>query len=155
MSNFAIKPCPFCGAAARIRREKMTPGGYAFRVICPECRAQGARVPVQPWHDTRYVAQGQAVKQWNTWKDRPLDHVALIEYTARWAGIELEYAALFNEKRLTEEEALKLIRSERYSPFLITLPLQQYRSLFLNQRGKIDGATQPREPSGSETEKPE
>lgn len=56
-----LKPCPFCGGPARIR--KLNGGKYC--VACSKCGARGGAVFVKAWHDTPYVAQGQAAKLWN------------------------------------------------------------------------------------------
>lgn len=60
MANFDLKPCPFCGGTAHIRDF-----GGRYCVACSSCGARGGAVWVKDWHDTPFVAQGQAVKLWN------------------------------------------------------------------------------------------
>ena len=59
-----LKPCPFCGCCDRrvnIRKQ----GAHAYRVVCGRCGASGPRKVVQDWHDSKFVAQGQAANAWN------------------------------------------------------------------------------------------
>lgn len=59
-----LKPCPFCGCSDRrlgIRRQ----GNKGYRVVCGGCGASGTYVTIKEWHETKFVAQGQAVKAWN------------------------------------------------------------------------------------------
>ena len=58
-----VKNCPFCDGRSRVM--KVTRSGSAYRVKCSECRSGGPVVNVQPWHDTKYVAQGKAIELWN------------------------------------------------------------------------------------------
>lgn len=58
-----VKNCPFCNGRSRIM--KLTRSGNAYRVKCSECGSCGPVVNVQPWHDTKYIAQGQAIELWN------------------------------------------------------------------------------------------
>lgn len=60
MVNFELKPCPFCGKSARIRNF-----GERYRVVCSSCGARGEAVCIKQWHDTKFIAQGQAAKLWN------------------------------------------------------------------------------------------
>lgn len=68
-----LKPCPFCGQddhgeqRVRIRRYK----GNCYRVMCGNCGASGTPMYVQPWHDTKFVAQGKSVNAWNRRADGP------------------------------------------------------------------------------------
>ena len=55
-----LKPCPFCGGKARIRKV-----GEGYRVVCSECGSSGMRVTIKEWHSTKYIAQGQAKDAWN------------------------------------------------------------------------------------------
>jgi Lar family restriction alleviation protein len=56
-----LKPCPFCGGKARIRKlQKLV---YAVR--CTDCGATSTSFGVKPWHDTVFIAQGQAIEAWN------------------------------------------------------------------------------------------
>lgn len=60
MANFDLKPCPFCGGTAHIRAF-----GGKYRVSCSGCGATGGAVWVKQWHNTKFIAQGQAAKLWN------------------------------------------------------------------------------------------
>ena len=55
-----LKPCPFCGGKARIR--KVCKLVYAVR--CADCGATGTSFGVKPWHSTKFIAQGHAIKAW-------------------------------------------------------------------------------------------
>lgn len=59
--NIELKPCPFCGGKARIRKWKRD--GYVVR--CKDCGAQGTPFYICEWHDTKYIAQGKAAEAWN------------------------------------------------------------------------------------------
>lgn len=59
-----LKPCPFCGNEKN-RIRKTLKGGDAFYIQCPKCGARGGVVYVQKWHDTKFIAQGQAAEKWN------------------------------------------------------------------------------------------
>lgn len=61
MAKSELKPCPFCGGTARILRLR----GGKYCVACSSCGARGGAVWVKDWHDTPFVAQGQAAKLWN------------------------------------------------------------------------------------------
>lgn len=59
-----LKPCPFCGCKDRrvgIRKW----GNRGYRVVCGACGAVGTYSPVKPWHDTKFIAQGEAIAAWN------------------------------------------------------------------------------------------
>lgn len=62
-----LKPCPFCGQDGhgenRVRIHRYKDGHY--RVICGKCGAASMSAYVEPWHDTKFVAQGHAVTAWN------------------------------------------------------------------------------------------
>lgn len=62
MANFELKPCPFCGKNAHIENA----GESSYRIVCSGCGARSGRVFVKKWHSTKFVAQGQAAKLWNT-----------------------------------------------------------------------------------------
>lgn len=63
-----LKLCPFCGqddhGENRVRIHYYKNDKH-YRVICGECGAAGMSAYIKPWHDTKFVAQGQAVKAWN------------------------------------------------------------------------------------------
>ena len=62
-----IKDCPFCGQKSvgdkrvKVRRQ----GNKGYRVICSNCGASGPYVSIKEWHDTKFIAQGQAIEGWN------------------------------------------------------------------------------------------
>ena len=61
-----LKPCPFCGSHhVAIMREGKSDKNAAYRVVCRHCKTRGPKTWVQPWHDTKFVAQGQAEAAWN------------------------------------------------------------------------------------------
>lgn len=61
-----LKPCPFCDSHdVSIMREGKSDKNAAYRVVCRNCKTRGPKVWVQPWHDTKFVAQGQAAAAWN------------------------------------------------------------------------------------------
>lgn len=61
-----LKPCPFCGSHdVAVMREGKSDNNAAYRVVCRQCKTRGPKVWVQPWHGTKFVAQGQAEAAWN------------------------------------------------------------------------------------------
>lgn len=134
MGGMRLVPCPFCAGQAHIIGVDHR---HAYRVRCPECGATGPKVAIQPWHRDRYIAQGQAAKAWNERKHNPLGHVAMIEFTERWPFGTTEMVALLNEERMTEADAVDLIKqgAQDYSPYLIVIRKEQYEKLFLNKKG--------------------
>ena len=61
-----LKPCPFCGSHdVAIMREGKNDKNAAYGVVCRHCKTRGPKFWVQPWHDTKFVAQGQAGTAWN------------------------------------------------------------------------------------------
>ena len=60
-----LKPCPFCGSHdVAIMREGKSDKNAAYRMVCRKCKTRGPKFWVQPWHDTKFVAQGQAGTAW-------------------------------------------------------------------------------------------
>lgn len=55
-----LKPCPFCGEVAHVRRD-----GQGYRIECTSCRATGPKAAIRPWHRTKFIAQANAAKAWN------------------------------------------------------------------------------------------
>lgn len=69
MAKPELKLCPFCGSSARILRLR----GGKYCVVCSDCGARGGAVWVKDWHDTPFVAQGQAAKLWNARREGDSD----------------------------------------------------------------------------------
>lgn len=71
MSNFKLKPCPFCGMDSAYIRSS---GDGSCQVICPDCGARSGRVlaPKDISRESRsfrkmeFTTQVQAAKLWNT-----------------------------------------------------------------------------------------
>lgn len=61
MKDNELLPCPFCGKGSHIRKD-----GNGYRVICAKCGTRGPRAAIKEWHDTKFIAQGQAIAAWNT-----------------------------------------------------------------------------------------
>ena len=62
-----IKHCPFCGCNDhRVGiRKKEYKGNTSYRVVCGNCGASGTSVVVKVWHDSKMIAQSQAIAKWN------------------------------------------------------------------------------------------
>ena len=72
MSEIKLLPCPFCGCNdRRVGIRRMDKKGY--KVICGNCGASGGYIAIKDWHSTKMIAQGQAIKSWNTRK--PMDNI--------------------------------------------------------------------------------
>ena len=56
-----LKPCPFCGSKARIRKFK----NYTYAVVCSKCGAKGTTVGLAKWNDSVFIPQGKAIEAWN------------------------------------------------------------------------------------------
>lgn len=59
-----LKPCPFCGGENNEIRKTLK-GDDAYYIQCQNCGAKGGVVYVKRWHDTKFIAQGQAATKWN------------------------------------------------------------------------------------------
>lgn len=60
MEHNELKPCPFCGGEARLRKL-----GKNYAVRCRQCGATGATFRPMPWHKVVFIAQGEARTAWN------------------------------------------------------------------------------------------
>lgn len=57
-----LKPCPFCGdKRPKLRRFNTN----SYRAICQSCGSQGSPGVIHSWHSTPFIAQSNAVKNWN------------------------------------------------------------------------------------------
>lgn len=61
-ATFKLLPCPFCGGQARVRAEQKN---RTYYIGCAKCGARSRAVGRMPWHDSIYIAQGNAAKLWN------------------------------------------------------------------------------------------
>ena len=59
--EYKLKPCPFCGGKARIRKVRK----LVYAVRCADCGTTGTSFGVKPWHDTVLIAQRHATEAWN------------------------------------------------------------------------------------------
>lgn len=136
MGGMYIKPCPFCGGTAHVVGVDHR---QAYWVRCPECGATGSKVFIQPWHRDRFIAQGQAVKAWNTRK-HSLNHIFMIEFVEHWPAGDVPMVALLNDERVTEKEAVSFIEGgcDAYSPYIVCVHKEQYEKLFLNKTGGVE-----------------
>lgn len=64
-----LKPCPFCGAYKQSDVHVIRKGSK-YHVSCSACGASGGWRYIQPWHDNKFVAQGQAITAWNRRDER-------------------------------------------------------------------------------------
>lgn len=63
-----------------------------------------------------------------------MSHVGVIEIEERYGqALTIEKIVLFNEKKLSEEEVMKVVRAGEYSPYVLVVPKGQYLGLFCNQ----------------------
>lgn len=72
MEQLKLKPCPFCGGRARVIRKRRN-GSTCYCISCSSCGANSRVAFVQPWHDSKFVAQCQAAKLWNARADNDAD----------------------------------------------------------------------------------
>ena len=64
MEQLKLKPCPFCGGRARVIGTRRN-GSTCYCISCSSCGTKSRAAFVQPWHDSKFVAQCQAAKLWN------------------------------------------------------------------------------------------
>lgn len=63
-----------------------------------------------------------------------MSHVGVLEIEERYGrALTIEKVVLFNQKKLSEEEAMKVVRAGEYSPYVLMMPKAQYLGLFCNQ----------------------
>lgn len=68
----ALKPCPWCGGAAVLRRESMAgprgtgyPGCYEYSVMCRLCGATAPHGVQDDIYQTPEEAETRAIEAWN------------------------------------------------------------------------------------------
>ena len=62
-----------------------------------------------------------------------LSHIMLLEVEEDYKTFRLPKVVLFNENHMTQEEALRIVKSGEYHHSVISMPKRQWESLFLNQ----------------------
>lgn len=62
-----------------------------------------------------------------------LSHISLMEIEEDYKSFQIQKVVLFNNNRVTEEEALRILKSGEYHPSVIALPKLQWEQLFLNR----------------------
>lgn len=60
-----------------------------------------------------------------------IHHIARIDFEQRWSnGLPVFNVALFDDRDLAEDEALKLIRTEAYDKRLVVMTQAQFETVF-------------------------
>lgn len=72
MEQLKLKSCPFCGGRARVIGKRRS-GSTCYCISCSSCGAKSRVAFVQPWHDSKFVAQCHAAKLWNARADNDAD----------------------------------------------------------------------------------
>lgn len=65
----------------------------------------------------------------------PLSHVMMLDDVEHYIGdylLSVE-TILFNSNRIPPEEAIPIVRSGEYSPYVLAIPKEQFYGLFKNQ----------------------
>lgn len=63
-----------------------------------------------------------------------MEHISIIEIEEKYGqSLTIEKVVLFNNHRLTQDEAMRIVRSSAYSPYVIVLSKKQYMGLFLDK----------------------
>lgn len=65
-----------------------------------------------------------------------LSHIMMFEIEEDYGPLQFSKVVLFNENRITQEEALRLVRAGEYNDNVLVIPEKQFISLFLD--GKED-----------------
>ena len=116
MSEIKLLPCPFCGNNDRrvgIRRM----GKKGYKVVCGKCGASGSYVAIKDWHDNKMIAQGQAIKLWNTRKpmERIVERLEEVsnEKTEIWSGIgRTDDSRCYGFYVLGIDESIEIVKEE-------------------------------------------
>lgn len=66
-------------------------------------------------------------------------HVACITYQLCYPNCKQDMVALFDERDLSEKEALRIIRADAYDKRLITMSQTQYETVFRSLKGEGTG----------------
>ena len=66
-------------------------------------------------------------------------HVACITYQLCYHSCKQDMVALFDERDLSEKEALRIIRADAYDKRLITMSQAQYETVFRSLKGEGTG----------------
>lgn len=63
-----------------------------------------------------------------------LSHIMMIDNIPKYCGPVFmgNYVLLFNAERISKEEAIRVMRADSYSPYVLVLPEQQMQGLFRN-----------------------
>lgn len=67
---------------------------------------------------------------------KDLSHIMMFEVEEDYGSFQLPKIVLFNENRITQEDAMRLVRAGEYNDNVLVLPKKQWLSLFCN--GKED-----------------
>ena len=65
-----------------------------------------------------------------------LSHIMLIELEEHIGPYRRELVVLFNEKQISEKEAVRLAKADEYNVNVLVIPKKQWVSLFLNGKEK-------------------
>lgn len=62
-----------------------------------------------------------------------LSHINLIELEEDYRSIQISKVVLFNSNLITQEEALRVVKSGEQSPFVLVMYKSQWEAIFLNK----------------------
>lgn len=71
----------------------------------------------------------------------PLDHIMAIHDIKKTCGpVNLgRYCLLFNIDKISKDEAIRILETDGYSPYVLVLAEEQWAGLFLNKDMRKDG----------------
>lgn len=61
-----------------------------------------------------------------------LSHLMLLDIDEDYGSVRASKVVLFNENRVTQEEAIRVVRAGEYNDNVLIIPKRQWISLFLN-----------------------
>ena len=64
-----------------------------------------------------------------------LSHIMLLEVTEDYGPLQIPKVILFNENKLTEDEALRIVKAGEYNDNVLCIPKSQWLSLFKDGAG--------------------